>query len=228
MKFGVKLSLPDTILDDVNALLLKDVGDKHVLAQIKRAAENGEAISIYERNYVTKLKSTYPDEESSPPVKIVQAAEHTLQRTAFVPTSMHYPAHINKKPKPMKLIIGIFGIVIIAAAAAGISFLDIDFGGSFINLPSSGILLSADQQSYNRGDIISISGESDISLGDELTLLIAGSDGILIWSETVNLKSDGAFSTLLIAGGDDWVTGSHTLLAQHDDLSHNIDFSFAG
>jgi hypothetical protein len=47
--------MPEDILDNVKELLNKELGDKKVLEQIKRAAENNEAISNYERNYVAKL-----------------------------------------------------------------------------------------------------------------------------------------------------------------------------
>ena len=36
--------MPDTILDDVQALLDKEVGDKRILEQILRAAQNNEVI----------------------------------------------------------------------------------------------------------------------------------------------------------------------------------------
>ena len=47
--------MPDTILDDVQALLDKELGDKRILEQILRAAQNNEVISNFERNYVRKL-----------------------------------------------------------------------------------------------------------------------------------------------------------------------------
>ena len=47
--------MPDTILDDVKALLDKEFGDKRILEQIQRAAQNDEVISNFERNYVRKL-----------------------------------------------------------------------------------------------------------------------------------------------------------------------------
>ncbi len=65
--------MPDTILDDVKTLLLKEKGDKHILEQIRRAAQNNEAISVYERNYVAKLRAEFlerrdPAPRSSPRV----------------------------------------------------------------------------------------------------------------------------------------------------------------
>jgi hypothetical protein len=47
--------MPDPILDDVQALLDKEFGDKRILEQILRAAQNDEVISNFERNYVRKL-----------------------------------------------------------------------------------------------------------------------------------------------------------------------------
>jgi hypothetical protein len=47
--------MSDPILDDVQALLDKEFGDKRILDQILRAAQNNEVISNFERNYVRKL-----------------------------------------------------------------------------------------------------------------------------------------------------------------------------
>ena len=47
--------MTDSLLDDANALLDKDIGDDKILKQICRACENNEVISNYERNYVRKL-----------------------------------------------------------------------------------------------------------------------------------------------------------------------------
>ena len=47
--------MTDPLLDDVKALLDRDFGDDRILKQIRRACENDEVISNYERNYVKKL-----------------------------------------------------------------------------------------------------------------------------------------------------------------------------
>jgi len=49
----------DAILDDVKELLLNEQGDAKILERIKRAAENDEVISVYERDYVNDLVEKY-------------------------------------------------------------------------------------------------------------------------------------------------------------------------
>ena len=56
-RFGVSGS----ILDDVKLLLMKKAGDPKILERIKRAAENNEVISIYEREYVGNLAKKHLD-----------------------------------------------------------------------------------------------------------------------------------------------------------------------
>jgi hypothetical protein len=53
--------LVNSILDDVKVLLMKRAGDPKILEQVKRAAENDEVISIYEREYVAHLAKQYLD-----------------------------------------------------------------------------------------------------------------------------------------------------------------------
>ena len=51
--------MTDSIVDDVQVLLDKELGDKRILGQILRAAQNNEVISNFERNYVNKLVEKY-------------------------------------------------------------------------------------------------------------------------------------------------------------------------
>ena len=53
--------MANSILDDVKVLLMKRAGDPKILEQVKRAAENDEVISIYEREYVAHLAKQYLD-----------------------------------------------------------------------------------------------------------------------------------------------------------------------
>ena len=57
----------DSLLDDVKALLEKDFGDDRILKQIRRACENNEIISNFERNYVKKLAEKHLGRKSETP-----------------------------------------------------------------------------------------------------------------------------------------------------------------
>jgi hypothetical protein len=49
----------------------------------------------------------------------------------------------------------------------------------------------------------------------------------LVWAENLDIKNDGNFSTLLIAGGTGWEnSGKYTLNAEHEELTNQISFDF--
>jgi len=226
--------MPDTILDDVNALLLKEKGDRRILEQIKRAAEHNEVISIYERNYVAKLRGEYLEKrpESRPrpvPRTVTQASE--AHRPAAKPAyALLREPQRRKNPGRKKIIAGAGGAAaLVAILAIGASMSGTDLGGSVTGTPLSGDLVSLDDGSYALGDIISISGKSDPSLGSLAALSIENSDGDLVWTENVDLKSDGAFSTLAIAGGAGWDdSGTYTLALEHGDETESLELTFRG
>lgn len=228
----------DELVDDIKELLDKERGDKRILEQILRACENNEVISNFERNYVQKLSEKHlgkkpPIEKKTPTpdvnlleAKPIQEEKPLLQEPKPIKTT---------KPKNQALFIGIgvaaLAIIIIAAVAFS-ELPDITTGVDTAqpneSIASTGPLsLQTDLSSYSRGDIISISGKSESSLGNQITLSIQNQNNQLAWSENVNVKSDGRFSTLLIAGGEGWEeSGTYTLEAQHGTESEAITFSF--
>ncbi len=107
----------------------------------------------------------------------------------------------------------------------GTSDIDIGPGGS-ITTPSSG-LLDLDQSSYDKGDILSISGKSKTSLGNTISLSIENANGELIWAEDIRIKDTGEYSTLAIAGGPGWEkSGTYTLKMEHGSEDAQITFNF--
>jgi hypothetical protein len=224
--------MPDEILDNVKELLNKEIGDKKVLEQIKRAAENNEAISNYERNYVRKLiddlrKPPEPEIEITleQPTEISQPQE----QVATVAPQLQTSTIITHKPRDktnIKVLIGsaAIAVAIIAAVVLGTNGIDVGLGGS--TTMSSG-LLDLDQSSYDGGDIISISGKSKTSLGNTISLSIENAGGELIWAEDIKIKDSGEYSTLAIAGGPGWEnSGTYTLKMEHGSEDEQITFSF--
>jgi hypothetical protein len=225
--------MSEDVLDNVKELLNKEIGDKKVLEQIKRAAENNEAISNYERNYVRKLidelrKPPEPEIEIPPqqPVEISPTQEQVPTTIPQLQTS----TIIRHKPRDktnIKVIIGgaAIAVAIIVAVVLGTNGVDIGSGGS-ITATSSG-LLDLDQSSYNKGDIISISGKSKSSLGNTISLSIENASGELIWIEDIKIKGNGEYSTLAIAGGPGWEnSGTYTLKMKHGSENEQITFNF--
>ena len=82
------------------------------------------------------------------------------------------------------------------------------------------LLVNVDQTTYQRADIISISGNSNGNNQYAVELSIENVNGVKIWNENINPKIDGQFSTLVIAGGGGWEDdGSYTLKAVQTELS---------
>jgi len=226
----------DELVDDIKELLDKERGDKRILEQILRACENNEVVSNFERNYVKKLSEKHlgkkPELEKKPPIPDVNLLEEKpiseekplLQESKPIKTT---------KPKNQVMFVGI-GVAVLAIIIIAVAFselpsttTEVDTKPTESNIPTGPITLKTDLSSYSRGDIISISGKSDSSFGDQISLSIKNQDNQLSWSENVNVKSDGRFSTLLIAGGEGWEdSGTFTLEAIHGTESETITFSF--
>ncbi len=223
----------DSLLDDVKALLDKDFGDDRILKQICRACENDEVISNYERNYVKKLaekhlgrrpevvQTSTPDEEKPIIPDVVIPEPPTIQN---IQTFQPPPRISSSNSKNSKLMLGIGGVALVIIIAVAASF------SSVSDVPSpnpiSDILsIQTDLSSYDKKDIISISGESDTS--GTVNLSIENKNNELVWAEQVSLKSDGRYSTLAIAGGPGWESsGTYTINIDNGIETKSNTFSF--
>ena len=88
-------------------------------------------------------------------------------------------------------------------------------------------MVNVDQTTYQKADIISISGNSKSADTQSIELSIENANGVKIWNEYINPKKDGQFSTLVIAGGGGWENdGIYVLKATHSDLASEIKFKF--
>lgn len=223
--------MSDLILDDVKKLLDAEIGDKKILEQIKRAAENNEVISNHERNYVSKLveenlKPPEPEPHTEPiPEDTIEADEKGFNVIEPISNSSTIQSKEGSK-KNKKILIGGVAVVLVAIIAVSIGL----SGLQEINLEkltTQVLSIDIDQSSYDKGDIISISGKSKSSLGKTISLQIENSDGRLIWTEDVGTKDSGDYSTLTIAGGPGWEkSGTYKLKVIHDSEDSEISFSF--
>jgi hypothetical protein len=229
----------DSLLDDVKALLDKDFGDDRILKQICRACENNEVISNYERNYVRKLAEKYlgrrpevvqtqTSVEEKPVIPDVVIPETpSVQKTQIFQPEPPRISSSNSKNSKIMLGIGGIALVIIIAVAASFSGIS-DVNPTKVQIPtniSDGLSIQTDLSSYDKKDIISISGTSDTS--GTVYLSIENKNNELVWAEQVSLKSDGRYSTLAIAGGSGWEnSGTYTINVDNGIETKSSTFSF--
>lgn len=225
--------MTDPLIDDVKALLDKERGDERILKQIYRACENNEVISNYERNYVRKLAEKYLGR-----VPQIEEKIHTEEKSIIpdvvisqtpsqqnIKTSQTYPRTV--KSKNTKMFLGIVGtvfaiMIIIGMSLSGISYVEYNDAKT---IDTSVLSIQTDLSTYQKGDIISISGTSNAS--GKINLTIENQDGQLVWSEQISVKNNGKFSTLAITGGPGWdKSGTFTLKVENNLETKSQTFSF--
>jgi len=123
--------------------------------------------------------------------------------------------------------LGILGGVAAAIAIiviVGFTAINTPIDSTLSSTTDNPLLVNIDQTTYQRADIISISGDTN-SYTKSVELSIENTNGVKIWKETINPKNDGQFSTLIIAGGGGWENnGVYTLKAVQDDSASEIEF----
>jgi hypothetical protein len=229
--------MADPLINDVKDLLDKEKGDELILKQIFRACQNNEVISNYERNYVRKLAEKYlgrasyaekkQDEEKSMIPELILSKPSSSQKIETLQTTQ-----IPKiESKNTKLLIGIGGVIMAIIIIVGLSLtgtLNVGYDNTLKNpAGSTNLSIQTDLSEYHKGDIISINGRSISS--EKINLSIENQQGLLIWSEQINVKNDETFSTLVIAGGSGWEkSGIFIITAESDSETESNTFSFTG
>jgi len=216
-----------TFITDLDDLIRHHHGDVKKLREIRDTVRHDNFITTEDKNYVESLITMHlknqPLDKSlsrkQPDTKIKLQPKPTLS-SPDLKNNFTFNFSSNKK-------LGILGGV--AAAIAIIVIV----GFTAINTPIDSIVSSAtdnpllvniDQTTYQRADIISISGDTN-SYTKSVELSIENTNGVKIWKEIINPKNDGQFSTLIIAGGGGWENnGVYTLKAVQNDLASEIEF----
>ncbi|AFS81516.1 hypothetical protein NKOR_08285 [Candidatus Nitrosopumilus koreensis AR1] len=225
--------MTDPLLDDVKALLEKDFGDDRILKQIRRACENNEVISNFERNYVKKLSEKHLGRKPETPTSAEKPVvpDVVLPETPSVQkiqTIQSPPKTTSASSKNSKLMLGVGGIALVVIIAAAVYFGGIsDMTPNVVDTPTENesLTIQTDFPSYNNKDIISISGVSD-TIGS-VNLSIENQNGKLVWAEQLSLKSNGQYSTLAIAGGPGWEnSGTYTIKVDNGAETKSRTFSF--
>jgi hypothetical protein len=222
--------MDNPLLDDVKALLDKDFGDDRILKQIFRACENNEIISNYERNYVRKLAEKYLGEKpeiTQTPTPVIEKPIVPAINLSKISSVLKLQTFASKSKNP-KIMLGVGIITLVIIFAAVVSFTGTDMSQSIGTPPiSNSITLSiqTDLSSYNKKDLISISGISNTS--GIVNLSIENQSNELVWAEQVSIKNNGRYSTLIIAGGPGWETsGTYTIKVDDGVDTKSNTFSF--
>lgn len=216
-----------TFITDLDDLIRHHHGDVKKLREIRDTIRHDNFITTEDKNYVESLitmhlKNQPLDKSLSrkrPDTKIKLQPKPTLSSPDLKNNST-FNFSSNKK-------LGILGGVAAAIAIiviVGFTAINTPIDSTLSSTASNPLLVNIDQTTYQRADIISISGDTN-SYTKSVELSIENTNGVKIWKEVINPKNDGQFSTLIIAGGGGWENnGVYTLKAVQDDSASEIEF----
>lgn len=204
--------MEDDIGVNARMLLGLGLGDKHILEQIYRASVNGEIISNHERQYVASLmaKHAVTIPEKPPPVMQSPVVEQT-----------DIPPQPKKSRTP--LMIAAAGIAVVAVIASVVLMMPTTPDAT-VDSPVGYVEIN--QEIYQSGDFMVVTGMSDYEMGESMRVDILDGDSNSIWSESVVLRPDGSYSTIILVGQDGWVAGEHIIQVAHGNAEYMMDFVF--
>ena len=216
-----------TFITDLDDLIRHHHGDVKKLREIRDTIRHDNFITTEDKNYVESLITMHlknqPLDKSlsrkQPDTKIKLQPKPTLS-SPDLKNNFTFNFSSNKK-------LGILGGVAAAIAIiviVGFTAINTPIDSTVSSTASNPLLVNIDQTTYQRADIISISGDTN-SYTKSVELSIENTNGVKIWKEIINPKNDGQFSTLIIAGGGGWENnGVYTLKAVQNDLASEIEF----
>jgi len=216
-----------TFITDLDDLIRHRHGDVKKLREIRDTIRHDNFITTEDKNYVESLITMHlknqPLDKSlsrkQPDTKIKLQPKPTLS-SPDLKNNFTFNFSSNKK-------LGILGGVAAAIAIiviVGFTAINTPIDSTVSSTASNPLLGNIDQTTYQRADIISISGDTN-SYTKSVELSIENTNGVKIWKEVINPKNNGQFSTLIIAGGGGWENnGVYTLKAVQDDLASEIEF----
>ena len=216
-----------TFITDLDDLIRHRHGDVKKLREIRDTVRHDNFITTEDKNYIESLITMHlknqplnkPLSRKQQDTKIKLQSKPTLS-SPDLKNNFTFSFSSNKK-------LGILGGVAAAIAIiviVGFTAINTPIDSIVSSTSSNPLLVNIDQTTYQRADIISISGDTN-SYTKSVELSIENTNGVKIWKEIINPKNDGQFSTLIIAGGGGWENnGVYTLKAVQDDLSSKIEF----
>ena len=220
-----------TFLTDLDDLIRYHHGDVKKLREIRDTVRHDNFITTDNKNYVESLITMYLKNQpfdkslsSQRPVTKIKLQSKPTTSSSDSKSNVAVSFSPNKKLGVLAGVVAAIAIIVIVGFSATNQTDIIDSTVSSITEP---LLVNVDQTTYQRADIISISGNSKSASTQSVELSIENTNGVKIWNENINLKNDGKFSTLVIAGGGGWENdGTYTLKAEQGDLANKIEFKF--
>ncbi len=220
-----------TFLTDLDDLIRYRHGDVKKLREIRDTVRHDNFITTENKNYVESLITMYLKNQpfdkslsSQRPVTKIKLQSKPTTSSSDSKSNVAVSFSPNKKLGVLAGVVAAIAIIVIVGFSATNQTDIIDSTVSSISEP---LLVNVDQTTYQRADIISISGNSKSASTQSVELSIENTIGVKIWNENINLKNDGKFSTLVIAGGGGWENdGTYTLKAEQADLANKIEFKF--
>ena len=220
-----------TFLTDLDDLIRYRHGDVKKLREIRDTVRHDNFITTDNKNYVESLITMYLKNQpfdkslsSQRPVTKIKLQSKPTTSSSDSKSNVAVSFSPNKKIGVLAGVVAAIAIIVIVGFSATNQTDIIDSTLSSISEP---LLVNVDQTTYQRADIISISGNSKSASTQSVELSIENTNGVKIWNENINLKNDGKFSTLVIAGGGGWENdGTYTLKAELGDLANKIEFKF--
>ena len=224
-----------TFTDDLNDLIRLNRGDTKRLRNIRDVIKHDNFITVIDKKYVESLITTYLKNQSIgdseiilKPKTVVEPDDNVkpTEQKITLSTSSLFSGSNNKKLGILAGVAAAIALVVVIGFSTSMDLTDVTTANI---IPSSNqqLIINIDESSYTTADIISISGSIKSTDVTSVELSIENITGDKIWREYVNVKNDGQFSTLIIAGGFGWDdSGAYVLKAQHDNLEDKIKFSF--
>ena len=225
-----------TFITDLDDLIRHRHGDVKKLREIRDTIRHDNFITTDNKNYVESLITMYlktqpfakPSSHQQPDTEIKLQPKHTASSLdqARVGIQQQVGSSIFSSNKKLGVIAGVAAAIAIIVIV-GFTGMNTSIDSTVSSTPSNPLLVNVDQATYQKADIISISGNSKSASTQSVELSIENTNGVKIWNENINPKKDGQFSTLVIAGGGGWENdGTYILKATHNDLASKIEFKF--
>ena len=217
-----------TFMSDLDDLIRSGYGDKNKLREIRETIKHDNFITANDKKYVSSLITKYLrnqpfDESSSVEEDYVGEAESTPQKLV----SKGQPQTSLSFNTKLVIPIAIAAVIAIVAVVGFSAMNQSNVTDTVVSsTPNNPLLVNLDQGTYQKADIISISGDTN-SHSKSVELSIENSNGVKIWSENITPKNNGIFSTLIIAGGGGWENGGDYILkVVQGDLKNEAKFKF--
>jgi hypothetical protein len=230
-----KNSMAKFFTDDIDLLIKQGHGDTNRLIKIKEEFVRTKIVSIEDRKYVEGLLMRYIHTTDLPKNDKPKAQHVISTPSVILPTNPPKIIEAKPIPKVQESIIKTTSKrkirnIAIASSLTAVGVLAVFFiamNPDFtISIPATPKVLEVDSASYSKGDIISIFGKTK-KVTSSVRLSISNPSGEQIWTETVNVKSNGMFSTLVIAGGQGWdQDGRYTVTSEYSGNSDTASFRF--